>query len=60
LEILDSDSSQDLFDSIAFEKVKEFQYLGVLLSTKNDWSLEIRVRIANAEKASLELSKYRE
>jgi len=44
-------------DSIAFEKVEEFQYSGVLLSTKNDWSREISVRIAKAERASFALSK---
>ena len=50
LEILDSDPSQDIFESIAFEKVEEFQYLGALLSTKNDWSREISARIAKAER----------
>jgi hypothetical protein len=58
LEILDSDPSQDIFESIAFEKVEEFQYLGALLSTKNDWSREISARIAKAERAFFALSKF--
>jgi len=36
LETLDSDPPKDVFKSIVFEKVEEFQYLGALLSTKND------------------------
>jgi len=58
LEILDSDPQQDVFESIAFEKVEELQYLGALLSTKNDWSRERSVRIAKAERASFALSKF--
>lgn len=58
LEILDSDPPQDVFESIAFKKVEEFQYLGALLSTKNDWSREISARIAKAERASFALSKF--
>lgn len=51
LEIPDSDPPQDVFESIAFEKVEEFQYLGALLSTKNYSSREISARIAKAERA---------
>jgi len=58
LEILDRDPSQDIFESIAFEKVEEFQYLGELLRTKNDSSREISARIAKAERASFALSKF--
>ncbi|KAL4089314.1 hypothetical protein QTP88_024368 [Uroleucon formosanum] len=58
LEILDSDPSQDISESIAFEKVEEFQYLGALLYTKNDWSREISARIAKAERAFFALSKF--
>ncbi|KAL4091440.1 hypothetical protein QTP88_026132 [Uroleucon formosanum] len=58
LEILDSDPSQDISESIAFEKVEEFQYLGALLRTKNDWSREIGARIAKAERAFFALSKF--
>lgn len=43
---------------MTFEKVEEFQYLGVLLSTKKDWSREISVRIAKAERASFALFKF--
>jgi len=45
-------------DSIAFEKIEEFQYLGVLLRTKNDWSREVSVRIAKTERASFALSEF--
>jgi len=37
--------------------MEEFQYLGALLSTKNDWSQEISVRTAKAERASFAASK---
>lgn len=36
---------------LVYEKVKEFQYFGVWLSTKNDQECEIRGRIPKAEKA---------
>lgn len=41
---------QDDLESIAFEK--KLEYLRVLLNTKNDWSREINVNIAKAERAS--------
>lgn len=41
-----------------FEKVNEFQYLGVMLSVKNDWSREIGMRITKAERAAFALSKF--
>lgn len=39
-------------------QVEEFQYLSILLSTKNDWLQEIRMRIAKVERASFALSKF--
>jgi len=56
MELIDEERYQD--DLGAFEKVEKFQYLGVLLSTKNDWLHEIGVRIAKAESASFALSKF--
>lgn len=35
---------------IPYEKVEEFEYLGLLLNAKNHWSREIGVRIAKAER----------
>lgn len=58
LELVDSDLHQDEFDSITFEKFEEFSYLGLLLIHKNDWSWDISVRIANAERASFALSIF--
>jgi len=57
-ELLNNEPSQDCVDLIAFKKVDEFQYLGVQLSTKNDWSREIGVRIEKAGRASFALSKF--
>jgi len=58
IELLDIDSYENKFDSIDFEKVEEFQYLGVLSSKKNDWSREISVRITKAKRASFALFKF--
>jgi len=45
-------------EAVAFEKVNEFQYLGVMLSVKNDWSREIGIRITKADRAAFALSKF--
>lgn len=58
MELIDGEPYQDDLNAIAFEKVEEFQYLGVLLSTKNDWSRDIGARIAKEERASFALSKF--
>jgi len=47
------DDTEDDDEDVTFERVNEFQYLGVMLSVKNDWSKEIGVRIAKAEKGSV-------
>lgn len=54
------DSTDDDYDDedIVFEKVNEFQYLGAMLSVKNDWLREIGIKIAKAERASFALSKF--
>jgi len=44
--------------TIPYEKVEDFQYLGVLLSTKNDWSREIGSKITKAERAFFALLKF--
>lgn len=53
MELLDGESYKDDLDSIAFEKVEEFQYLRVLLSTKDDWSCEISERITKGKEPRL-------
>jgi hypothetical protein len=58
MELLSSEILPDVMETIPYEKVEEFQYLGVLLSTKNDWSREIRSRITKAERAFFTLLKF--
>jgi len=38
-------------------KNSDFKYLGVTLSTKNDWSKEIRIRINKAQRTFSALTK---
>jgi len=52
------ENTDDDDEDVVFEKVNEFQYLGVMLSVKNDWSREIGIRITKAEKAAFALSKF--
>lgn len=53
-------SGTDPADSVglAYEKVDDFKYLGTTLSTKNDWSKEIDIRLNKAEKTFYALSKF--
>lgn len=53
MELLDGEPYQDDLNAIVFEKVEEFQYLGVLLNIENDWSREIGMRIPKAESSRL-------
>lgn len=52
------DDTEDDNENIMFERVNEFQYLGVILSTKNDRLREIGVRIAKTERAAFALIKF--
>jgi hypothetical protein len=58
MELLSREISPDVMETIPYEKVEEFQYLGVLLSTKNDWSREIGSRITKSERAFFTLLKF--
>jgi sorting nexin-29 len=58
LELLSREILLDVMKTISYEKVEEFQYLGILLSTKNDWSREIGSRITKAERAFFTLLKF--
>lgn len=58
MELLDSELFQDKVNSIVFGKVGKIPYLGELLSTKNDWSYEISIRIAKEESAFFALYKF--
>jgi hypothetical protein len=58
MELLSREISPDAMETIPYEKVEEFQYLGLLLSTKNDWSHEIGSRITKAERAFFTLLKF--
>lgn len=60
MKLLDNEDSTDDDDDDeedeVFEKVNEFQYLGAILSVKNDWLREIRVRVIKTERTSIVLS----
>lgn len=53
MELLSREISPDVMETIPYEKVEEFQYLSVLLNTKNEWSREIGSRITKVESAFL-------
>jgi len=38
-------------EDLNYKKVSDFKYLGATLSTKNDWSKEISIRIIQINKA---------
>lgn len=58
MKLLNSEMSLDILEMLPYEKVEEFQYLGVLLSTKNGWSRQIGIRITKAERAFFDLLKF--
>lgn len=41
--IVESQEDSDQLEDLNYEKVNNFKYLGVTLSTKNDWSKEISI-----------------
>jgi len=53
MELLNIEMVSSAIEILSYEKVEVFQYLGVLLSTKNEWSREIGARITKAEKVFL-------
>jgi hypothetical protein len=54
------ESGKDLYEmeDLIYEKVSDFKYLGVPLSTKNDWGKEISIRIIKAQKVCYALTKF--
>ncbi|CAI6358735.1 unnamed protein product [Macrosiphum euphorbiae] len=49
-ELLESDEDLRDTEGLIYEKVEDFKYLGATLSTKNDWAIQIGIRISKAEK----------
>jgi len=45
-------------EDLIYEKVSDFKYLEATLSTKNNWGMEISVRINKAQKACYALTKF--
>jgi hypothetical protein len=58
MELLDIETSLDVLEMLPYEKFEQFQYLGTLLNTQNDWSYEIETRITKAEKAFFALKFF--
>ncbi|KAF0768006.1 MICOS complex subunit Mic60-like [Aphis craccivora] len=58
MKLLNIESSSDVLETLPYEKVEEFQYLGTILSMKNDWSREIGSRITKSERAYFALLKF--
>ena len=52
------ENTDDDDEAVSYEKVNEFQYLGAMLSVRNDWSREIGIRITKAERAAFALNKF--
>lgn len=45
-------------EDINYETVSDFKYLRATLSTNNDWSKEINIRINKAQKVIYSLTKW--
>jgi sorting nexin-29 len=58
MELIESGEVPNEIEDLNYEKVSDFKYLGATLSTKNDWSKEISIRINKAQKASYALTKF--
>ncbi|VVC44120.1 Reverse transcriptase domain [Cinara cedri] len=60
MELLPDNNQVDnvMIQEYKFEKVHQFTYLGVSISSNNDWFIELNSRIIKAEKASFLLIKY--
>jgi len=57
MELLGKEGNTDM-GSLAFKKVNEFWYLGIILSKNNDWAREIGIRIINVERVNFALNKF--
>jgi len=58
MELIDNGIDPQQKEGLTFEKVGKFKYLGATLSTRNDWSKEINIRINKATKAFYALIKF--
>jgi len=58
MELIDSGIDPQQKEGLTSEKVEEFKYLSAILSTRNDWSKEINIRINKAEKTFYALTKF--
>lgn len=45
MELIESEEDPDYLKNLNYEKVSDLKYLVATLSTKNDWSMEISIRI---------------
>jgi hypothetical protein len=57
-ELLNMETSLDVLETLSYKNVKQFQYLGTLFNTKNDWFHEIGTRITKAKRALFALLKF--
>jgi hypothetical protein len=58
MELLPNGEENVVINDYTFEKVKEFKYLGITITNKNDWSTEIISRILKAERAYFALHTF--
>lgn len=58
MELVESKEDPDEMKDLNYEKVNDFGYLGAMLSSKNDWSKEINIRINKARKTFYALTKF--
>lgn len=59
MKLLENKDSTDEDKDVVFDKVNEFPYNGAMLSTKNIWSRELRIRIAKAESVLFDLCQIK-
>lgn len=50
MELINSGINRADSEGLVYEKVDDFKYLDAILNTKNNWSIEIDVRLNKAEK----------
>lgn len=50
MELINSGINPADSEGLVYEKVDDFKYLDATLNTKNNWSIEIDVRLNKAEK----------
>jgi len=59
METLPEKDEEDLtVDNYKFEKAHTFKYLGVTITSNNDWNIEITSRLLKAERTFFSLIKF--